>query len=264
MGSGRDDFAARYGAWAAVAGASEGLGAAFAESLAARGANLLLVARRAGRLSELARRIEAERGVRVRALALDLADPGLPAALVEAAGDLEIGVAVYNAAYSPIGRFLEVELAELVRVVDVNVRAPVAFVRTLAPAMATRGRGAVVLMSSLAGLQGSPRIATYAASKAFALILAEGLFGELRERGIDVIASCAGAIRTPGYAARSERDAPGTLDPAEVAEQTLSALGRGPRVVPGRLNRLASFVTGRLLPRRAAIGLMAANTRELT
>ncbi len=257
------DFVARYGAWAAVAGASEGLGAAFAEALAARGMNLLLLARRANVLGELAGRIRGERGDEVRTLAIDLVDPDLPVALAEASQGLEIGVAVYNAAFSPVGDFLEVRPSDLLRVVDVNVRAPVVFVRALAPAMVGRRRGAVVLMSSLAGLQGSPRIATYAASKAFNVILAEGLFGELRRQGVDVLASCAGAIRTPGYAALSRRDAPGTLDPAEVAEQTLSALRKGPRVVPGRLNRLASLLTGRLLPRRAAIRLMAANTRDL-
>lgn len=261
---GSADFAARYGAWAAIAGASEGLGAAFAEALAARGMHLLLLARREALLAERAQEIRRERGVEVRTLALDLAAPGFADALTEASRRLEIGVAVYNAAFSPIGSFLDVPRSELLRVVDVNVRGPVEFVHALAPAMRERGRGAVVLMSSLAGLQGSPRIATYAASKAFALVLAEGLFGELHAHGIDVVASCAGAIRTPAYLASARRDAPGTLDPAEVAEQTLAALGRGPRVIPGRVNRLAGFLTGRLLSRRAAIRLMAANTRELS
>lgn len=264
MRSGSTDFAARYGAWGAIAGASEGLGAAFAEALAARGVNLLLMARRAGMLDELAQRIRTQRGVEVRTLPIDLAEPGLGDALAETARDLELGIAVYNAAYSPIGSFLEIPSADLLRIVDVNARGPVAFVRALAPAMVERRRGAVVLMSSLAGLQGAPRIATYAASKAFNIILAEGLFGELRQLGVDVVASCAGAIRTPAYAASARRDAPGTLDPDEVAEQTLAALGAGPRVVPGRLNRLAGFLTGRLLPRRAAIRLMAANTRDLS
>jgi len=257
------DLAARYGALAAIAGASEGLGAAFAEALAARGMNLLLLARRADVLEALAQRLREERGVEVRALAIDLARGEFPDALAQAARGREIGVAVYNAAFSPVGAFVEVDPADLLRVVDVNVRGPVAFVRALAPAMVARGRGAVVLVSSLAGLQGAPRIATYAASKAFATILAEGLFGELRSQGVDVVASCAGAIRTPGYAARARRDAPGTLDPAEVAEQTLAALGSGPRVVPGWVNRVAALLTGRLLPRRAAIRLMASNTRDL-
>lgn len=258
------DFAQRYGPWAVVAGASEGLGAAFADALAARGQNLLLIARRAGLLADLSERIRSQRAVEVRTLPLDLGDPGFAASLSEAARDLAVGTIVYNAAFSPIGRFLERSEQELLGVVDVNVRGPVLLLRTLLPAMAERRRGAVVLMSSLAGLQGSPRIATYAASKAFDTVLAEGLWAELRDCGIDVLACCAGAIRTPAFGRSAERDAPGTLDPAAVAEQTLDALGRGPRVVPGFVNRLAALANGRLLPRRLAIRVMAANTRSLT
>jgi short-subunit dehydrogenase len=260
----RDDFRTRYGAWAAVAGASEGLGAAFTEALAARGLSLLLLARRAELLAARAGEIRERHGVEIRCLPLDLADPGLADVLAAATRELEVGVAVYNAAFSPIGEFLSRPLDDLLRVADVNVRGPIAFVRALAPGMVRRRRGAIVLMSSLAGVQGAPRIATYAASKAFAAILAEGLFAELRPHGIDVVATLAGAIRTPSYAASARRDAPGTLDPARVAEASLEALGRGPRVVPGLVNRIASIVTGRLLPRRAAIRLMAANTRDLT
>ncbi len=267
------NFATRYGPWAVVAGASEGLGAAFADALAARGMNLLLLARRAELLEGVAERIRVEHGVKVRPLPIDVADPAFAQILGDATVDLEIGVLVYNAAFAPIGNFLDQSQEDLLRVLDVNIRGPMLFVRTLAPAMWARGRGAVVLMSSLAGLQGSPRIATYAASKAFNTILAEGLWGELRQNGIDVLASCAGAIRTPGYIestahdqpdAPSVTEAPGTLDPAEVARQTLAALGRGPVIVPGWVNRIARFAMGRVLPRRAAVRLMAANTKDLT
>jgi len=258
------NFVGRYGPWAAVAGASEGLGAAFADALAARGLNLFLMARRADVLEGVAERIRRERGVATRCLAIDMADPGLGGALDAATADLELGLLVYNAAFAPVGTFLDLPEASLLQAVDVNVRGPVVFVRRLAPALRARGRGAVILMSSLSGLQGSPRIATYAASKAFNTILAEGLWGELREHGIDVLASCAGAIRTPGYAGTATREAPGTLDPEEVVRWTLAALGRGPRVVPGWLNGVAALLTARLLPRGLAVRLMAANTKDLT
>jgi hypothetical protein len=120
-------------------------------------------------------------------------------------------------------------------------------------------------MASLAGAQGTPHVATYAASKAFEIVLAEGLWHELRAHGVDVLVSCAGAVATPGYerAARSSR-APGTLPPDVVAERSLAALGRGPRVTPGWFNALVGFIVGRLLPRRLAVALMAASTRTLT
>lgn len=257
-------FTSRYGPWAIVAGASEGLGAAFAASLAARGVNLVLLARRAELLDDVAARLRAESGVEVRTEACDLARPDLADVLERAAGGLDVGLAVYNAAYAPVGAVLERSLDELTRVVDVNVRGPIVFARTLAPKMVARGRGGVVLMSSMAGFQGSPRIATYAASKAFAIVLGEGLWSELAPLGVDVVVSCAGAIRTPGYAKASRAEAPGTLDARVVAEQTLDALGRGPTVVPDATNCFARFLLGRVVPRRAAIALMARSTKELT
>lgn len=256
-------FAAKYGPWALVAGASEGLGAAFASALAARGTNLLLLARRADLLDELAAKLRADAHVEVRTAACDLARPDLWSVIEGLTRDLEVGIAVYNAAYAPVGPLLDRPLDDLLRVVDVNVRGPLVLARTLAPAMVKRGRGGIVLMSSMAGFQGAPRIATYAASKAFDIVLGESLWSELAPHGVDVLVSCAGAIRTPGYAKTARGDAPGTLDAAVVAERTLDALGRGPSVVPGATNQLARFVLGRALSRRAAIGIMARNTRDL-
>jgi len=257
-------FTEAYGPWAVVAGASEGLGAAFAEALARRGCQLILIARRGELLDALATRLRAAHGVEVRTLAVDLAGDDWIAPLQALASELAIGVAVYNAAYSFVGPLLERSLADAERVVDVNVEGPLRFAYALVPAMLARKRGALVLMSSLAGFQGSPRLAAYAASKAFITVLAESLWAECRPHGVHVLASCAGAIRTPGYLATAKGDAPGTLDPADVAERTLAAIGRGPVVVPGAVNKLARFFLGRLLTRRAAVGVMAKSTADLT
>jgi short-subunit dehydrogenase len=256
-------FPSRYGPWAVVAGASEGLGAAFAEALAARGLHLILLARRAELLESLASTLRATHGVDVRPLACDLADPSFGDALSRATGDVEIGVAVYNAAYSFVAPLFDRPLADALRVVDVNVRAPLVFLHALVPPMLTRGRGAVVLMSSLAGFQGSPKLAAYAASKAFNTILGESLWAELAPKGVDVVASCAGAIRTPGYAKALAKEAPGTLDASDVAERTLAALGHGPVVIPGATNKLATQLLRRLLSRRAAIGIMGRSVSGL-
>ena len=257
-------FVSKYGPWAVVAGASEGLGAAFATALAARGLNLLLLARRVEHLRAVAERLRASAKVEVRTEVCDLARADLPTTLDTVTSDLEIGLAVYNAAYAPVGDLLSRPVDDLLRVVEVNVRGPLVFARTLAPQMAARGRGGIVLMSSLAGYQGAPRIATYAASKAFNIVLGEGLWRELRPHGVDVVVSSAGAVRTPGYAKTAAKDAPGTLDADVVANTTLDALGRGPIVVPGAVNRLARFVLGRILPRRTAIDVFARSTKELS
>lgn len=256
-------FLERYGRWAVVAGASEGLGAAFAEAFAARGMGLVLLARRADVLETLAADLRARHGVEVRTLACDLADASFGVRLGETCADLEVGVAVYNAAYSFVAPLLDRPLDDALRVVDVNVRGPLRFVHTLVPAMVARGRGALVLMSSLAGFQGSPRLAAYASSKAFLNTLGESLWGELGPKGVDVIASCAGAVRTPGYAKALRKEAPGTLDAAEVVEQTLAALGDRPLVIPGGVNKLATFFLRRLAPRSTAIGIMGRSVSGL-
>lgn len=257
-------FRDRYGRVAVVAGASEGLGAAFATELARRGLDLVLVARRAALLEELASSLAREHGVRVTPLATDLAAPSFPEALADATRGLEVGLGVYNAAATSIGPMLDRPLEEALRIVEVNCAGPVRFAHALAPAMVARGRGGLVLLSSVAGFQGGPRIAAYAASKAFARVLAEGLWGELGPRGVDVLASCPGATRTPNYLRSAKKDAPGTLDADVVATRTLDALGRGPTTVPGAVNTLATWVLGRVLPRSAAVSIMSRSTGDLT
>ena len=256
-------FKVRYGPWAVVAGASEGLGAAYAEALASRGLNLLLIARRAALLETLAAALHAKHGIEARPLAMDLAAGDFAQKLEAAVEGLEVGLGVYNAALSPLGNFLDVPLPDQLRALEVNCRGPVVFAHVLGAPMASRGRGGLVLMSSLAGLLGTAALATYSATKAFNVTLGEALWQELRGKGVDVLASCAGAILTPGFQKASTRPAPGTLAPAQVAELTLAGLGRGPTLVPGALNRVASLVMGRLLPRRLAVRLMAATTAKV-
>lgn len=258
-----DSFPDRYGRWAVVAGASEGLGEAFAAALAERGMNVAMVARRGQILEEIGERLAAEHGIEVRCLELDLADPAFPEALREATRDLELGMLVYNAAFVPMGPFLDNDEDGIEQAVDVNVRGPLRLVRALAPALKERGRGAVVLMSSLSGLQGSPHISVYAASKAFNTIFAEALWYELTPHGIDVAACVSGAVPTPGYLERFGRKVPGMLSAEEAVRQTLDRLGKGPRIVPGRINRFAHQLVRRLLPRRTAIRLIAKSTKHL-
>jgi short-subunit dehydrogenase len=257
------EFRRRYGKWALVAGASEGLGAEFARQLAARGLHIVLVARRAELLAQLADEIRAT-GVEVITVALDLGAPDLEQRLRSATRDLEVGLVVYNAAYSLIGAFLEQDLEEKLRVLDVNCRGPLVAAHTFGVPMAARGRGGIVLMSSLAGMQGSPHLSTYAASKAFNLVLGEGLWEELGKRGVDVLTCRAGATRTPNYVASKPRSAGApVMEPAAVAAEAIAALGRRkPSMIPGFANRAAALFMG-LLPRRAAIRMMGNATRKM-
>jgi uncharacterized protein len=262
----------RYGPWAVVAGASEGLGAAFATELAGYGINLILVARRPEPLHALASTVStASRSSNVSTVDVeavpvvaDLSTEDGLARVRDAAAGREVGLVVANAAYSPIGRFVAMDPAETTRALDLNCRAPLALAHHFLPPMVERGRGGFVVMSSLAGQQGSPPISVYAATKAFGAVLAEGLWAELRGTGVDVVTCVAGAVETPGLAASKAKRAPGTLPPAAVARAALRGLGHGPRVVPGLTMRVSSVVMSRLLPKRAAIAMIARASRDLT
>ena len=258
-----DAFAKRYGPWALVAGASEGIGEAFARELARRGLKLVLVARRSGPLEAAAQAIASAAGVEVRRLALDLAREDAPAVLEKEFADLDVGLVVYNAALAPTGRFLEIPLEEQLGAVDVNVRGPLEVAHRFGARMAARGSGGIILLSSLTAFQGAPYVATYGASKSFLLTFAEGLWFELAPRGVDVLAVCAGATRTPGYLKSWKEGAPGELEPDQVAREALARLARGPLMIPGRFNRFASQLMRRLLPRRLAIRIMGGQAQHL-
>jgi uncharacterized protein len=254
----------RYGPWAVIAGASEGIGAAFATALAGARLNVVLAARRPEPLEALASRLRDSYRVDVRTATVDVATSEGLDGLTAGCADIAVGLVVINAAYAPIGRFLDQDEDDLRRVVELNCATPVRLVRRFVPAMVERGRGGIIIMSSLAGQQGSPGIVTYAATKAFGAVLAEGLWAELRGRGVDVVACLAGAVLTPGLAQAKQRRAPGTVVPDVVASTALTALGRGPRAVPGGLMKVSSVLMSRLMPKRAAIALIAKASSDLS
>lgn len=251
----RAEFARRYGPWALVAGGSQGLGAAFADEIARRGMNLLLVARRPEPLEQTAARLRRERAVEVVPIAADLADLAAIDLIASAASGLQVGLVVANAALAPSGPFRDADAAQIASAIDLNCRASALLARQFLPAMADRGRGGIIFVSSLAGLQGVPELAAYSATKAFLIALGEALWAEHKQAGVDVLTACPGAISTPGYQQAASRDAPGTMSPQVVAATVIDALGRGFRVVPGGLNRVTAFALARLAPRRAAIAI---------
>jgi short-subunit dehydrogenase len=257
-------FKERYGPYALVAGGSDGLGYAFAQAIAGRGLNLVLVARQEERLKAAAARLKKIYKIDVMTIAADMADYEYVKKCIGAL-NISIGLLVYNAAFAPIGLFENTSEDRLALAAAVNVKAPLLLTKLLSEPMIRQKRGGIVLMSSLAGAQGSPNLAAYAATKSFNSVLAEGLWKELRPHGIDVIACCAGAILTPGYRqAEKTKPAPGTLEAGRVAELTLNALGRGPIVIPGIMNKIGRFVLTRVLSRKAAIKIMSKNTGGLS
>jgi short-subunit dehydrogenase len=254
------DFVRCYGSWGIVAGASEGIGAAYAEELASRGLNLVLVARRSELLRMLASELSKKYGVDVKTIALDLSSSEAAEQIVQQTMDLNIGLLIYNAAFSAVGPFLERSMNDHLMEIHTNIHAPLKLVYLLGQRMLARGCGGIVLMSSLSAFQGSAYISTYAATKAFNIVLAEGLWEEWRTRGVDVLVCVSGAVKTPNYVASEPERTSGlgdmTMKPDQVVREALNALGKQPYVIPGRMNRLVSFVMRHLLPRTSTVKFM--------
>ena len=257
----------KYGTLALIAGASEGIGAAFATHLAAAGMDLVLVARRMEPLDALAATLRQTYSVQVDCISCDLADPQAPLLLQKELGGREINMLVYNAALSYIGRFEDNSIAHHNQITQANMITPMNLVQICGQPMLRNGKGAIILMASLAGLQGSGFLTAYAATKAFDRILAESLWYEWRDRGVDVIACCAGATSTPGYIhtnpEKTSLFAPRVQSPEEVVTECMKQLGRRPSFVSGAGNKFAAFIMQRLMPRKLAITIMGDTTRKM-
>ncbi|HVN59155.1 MAG TPA: SDR family NAD(P)-dependent oxidoreductase [Bacteroidales bacterium] len=257
----------KYGRTALICGASEGIGAAFAEYLARQGMDLVLVARRAGILNDFATRVSTGYKVSVKTIECDLSDNNAPEFITASLGDSETGLLVYNAAVSYIGPFLDRNDDELQRAVNVNISTPLSLLRHLGKGMAERGRGAVILMSSMAGLQGSGYLSVYAATKAFNTVLSESLWFEWKSLGVDVLGCIAGATSTPGYNQSNPGKAgflaPRVLRPEEIPRECFRYLGRQPSFITGRGNRLASFIMRHFMTRKQSVKVMGENTRKM-
>lgn len=263
MSDARSRFRDHYGPWAVVAGASEGLGAAWAEHLATYGLNLVLAARRQDMLDTLAARLAKQHSITTRVLALDLAAPKTPDALLAATADLDIGLLIYNAAHSVIGPCLDRPLDDHLTEIAVNVRAPLALGYGFGQRFVARGHGGIILLSSLSATMGSAMIANYAATKAYNLVLAEGLWEEVRTRGVDVLACCPSAVSTPNYQASAPKRSQAVVTPDLVVRETLHQLGRRPSFIPGGSNQAAAFILRRLLPRRMVVRIMGGVMRGM-
>jgi uncharacterized protein len=247
---------------ALITGASSGIGAAIATSLAKRGHPLTLVARREDRLTELASELHEDYGVRAGVVACDLADPAerdrLAAKVTEL--DLEVEVLVNNAGFGSAGDFVDADRERQVEMVRVNCETVVDLTGRYAPQMARRGRGAVINVASMAAFQPLPKQTTYAATKAFVLSFTEALHHELKGAGVTVSAVCPGPVRTEFMdAAGIERadNTPGFIwtSAEDVAEEAVKAAEAGKRaVVPGKIMYAGSLL-GRYSPRKIVLPL---------
>lgn len=252
------EFSDQYGPAALVTGASSGIGKSFAQLLATKGFDLVLVARRLDRLNALAAQLQQQHGVNVKVCQIDLADAAAAQHIVDATAALDIGLVISNAGFGFKGDYTSADATILHEMLTVNCNTPMLLAHGFIPRLRQRGKGGIMLTSSVEGLIGCPYSTVYAASKAFVNSLGEGLWAELAPHNIHVLTLCPGATDTE--APRLQGIDPATLQnvmaPDEVASLALANLQNGPVYIPSEHYK-ASFDYLLSMPRRDALQVMA-------
>src|SRR5688572_17754072 len=225
-----------------ITGASSGIGEVFARKLAARGRNVLLVARSEDKLITLCNELGRSNSIRAQHVALDLSKPESPARLLEEAQrrGLFVDLLINNAGFGSMGEFGKLDLARELNMIDLNIKALVELTHLFLQPMLERKQGAIINVASTAGFQPVPFMATYAATKAFVLSFSEALWEENRRHGIKVMALCPGVTETNFFeAARGQKPpARAAQTPEDVVETALRGLARGKsHIISGWSNR---------------------------
>ncbi|PUZ27660.1 hypothetical protein GA0116948_10339 [Chitinophaga costaii] len=261
------NFKDKYGNTAMVAGASEGLGAAYANALAAKGFDLVLIARRWQALEVLADSIKKKFSVKIILVVCDISADDALQQIINATADTPIDFMVFNAAACYIGPFEKAPLETHLQIARLNAVSSLSFVHHFGSKMVERKRGGIIIMTSLAGFQGAGYVATYGATKAFNRVLAEGLWYEWKDLGVDVVACCCGPIDTPNFTNNNPVKAsifePKYLVPENVVKEALDKIGKVPSFVCGRAFRVANFFMQHLLPRKTTIKFVGDGTKKM-
>lgn len=245
---------ARYGPWALVTGASDGIGKAMAEQLTSAGMSLILVARRGEVLTELADTWQLLQRISIITVAADLAHQDAIAQIATATADLDVGLVVLAAGYGSIGEFTAATTESDADMIAVNIGAVTALAHLFGPRLARRRRGGMVLFGSILGWQGGPLQATYAATMAYNQSLAEALRVEWQRAGVDVLSVAPGPVHT-GFADRARMRMRAAATPEVVARAAMAGLGRRGTVVPGIRGKVQTYGL-RSAPRRLRVRIM--------
>jgi short-subunit dehydrogenase len=246
-----------------VTGASGGIGEGFARALAARGDDLVLVARSTSRLEALAADITAKHGVRAEVIAADLSDLSAPDAIVAELDvrGISVDTLINNAGFGTHGEFATLDPQRERDEVIVNVFAPVALTHALLPPMIERKRGAIVNVASTAAFQPLPYMATYGATKAFVLSFSEALAEEVRRHNVRVVALCPGQTETQFFDGMDEARVGRARTVEQVVATGLRALERGQVVAIDGLANYALANASRFSPRWVTARIAAAMQR---
>lgn len=247
------DFLARYGPWGLVTGATAGIGREFACALARRGLNVVLVARNQEGLTQFGQQLRTQFGTDIRTISADLSHDSGIEKVIRAAADLEIRFLVNNAGTYAAGAVLSCPWEEVETTARLNILAPLRLAYHFGRKMRDGCRGGIVFLSSTSGYQAVPYLGTYAASKAFVLLLGESMYAENFKSGVDVLVLSPGPTSTPGMenlvGIEFSRLPMSFMTTSEVVELALSQVGRRPSVVAGLRNKLMLLLSQRLMPR---------------
>lgn len=261
-------FQTKYGPWALVTGSSSGIGEEFARQLAAMGMNLVLVARRKNVLDELAHELKSQHGVSILVIEADLGDARSILAIDQATQDIEIGLLVSNAGTGSPGAFLKHDPDQESRLVHLNATAHMRLAHLFGNQMRERGRGGILLTSSVGAYQAMPYMASYSAAKAYVLNFGEALHVELKKHGVDVTVIVPGPTDTPAKNWDGMKEPSGMpliwMKPEQVVKAALNSLGRVPSITPGAMNKLMSNFGRRLMSRSGAASVFGRLTQAST
>jgi len=253
------DFKQKYGPWALITGGTSGIGAALADQLAAQGLNIVLVARRAELLAQKSEALQKQYAVEVTTIQADLSKHEDIEKVLSGTKDLEVGLVIPCAGIENHGVATEIDLDSDLAMLQLNVVSTFALVHHFAGKMVNRGKGGVLLVSSMIGHMPNPYFANYAGSKAYVSNFGASLHWEMKQRGVDVTVLSPGFTETPMTDVFQEEGASmsampmTTMSPERTAEYGLAGLGKSALVIPGKKNKAMVFMATRFVGHHAAI-----------
>lgn len=254
----------KYGPWALVTGAAQGLGAEFAQQIAAAGINLILLDINKEGLACCEKQLGSQFSVDVITVPIDLSKEGFLDQLLPQIEGLEVGLLVNNAGISKIGPFLLQSREFLLAQLHVNTRAVLLLSHHFSQLMVKQGRGGIIILASGAAELSSAYNANYCGTKAYDLKLAESLWSELGPKGVDVLGFMPGMTATEGYVeAGGDQTEFLVMSAEETVREALDNLGKRPSVFAGKLNRAIHYTITSLLPRSTLIKMVSKRIEKM-
>jgi len=249
----------KYGPWAVIAGATEGIGREMAERLAISGVHLVLLDNKKDALEKFSNHLKETCSIEVAPLCIDLTDTGAYETIKNMTRDKEVGFYAHVACCAPLGAFIEISETDHEAALNLNVLLASRLSRLYAAAMAKRKKGGIVFCGSMASLSGFPYNAQYSAGKAYLKNLGEALWYEMKEHHVGVHTAIIGEVMTPAFkrSGARPRGKGYTLTPAQCVDEIFSTLGEYPSRATGALNRIDAFVLAHVLPQKTKLKILA-------